>query len=424
MSTATPSNWLQRAILFLTSQTISLFGSMLVQYAIIWHITLTAKSGAVQTIAILAGFIPTFLISPFGGVWADRYNRRFIMAGADAFIAIITLIAALLFQSGHQELWLLFIVLGLRAVGTAIHTPAVSAFIPQLVPAEKLTAFNGYLQSIQSAVMLASPILAAFLLSVAPLQTIFYIDLATAALAIAILMLLPVPAHAKASSVQSTSYLHDLKQGFAYIKGHAYVTRYFLFCTAFFFMAAPVAFLTPLQVVRNFGPEVWRLSAIEIVFSIGMMGGGILMATWGGFRNRVHTMVLSSLVFGITTLALGLLGNFPLYLLAMGLCGLGMPLFNTPSTVLLQEQVESDYQGRVFGVLGMISSIMMPMGMLVFGPLADTVSIESMLIGTGIAMMLMGLAMTRSKELVRHGEPATPQSATTSTLPGELPAGE
>lgn len=165
------------------------------------------------------------------------------------------------------------------------------------------------------------------------------------------------------------------------------------------------AFLTPLQVTRSFGDDVWRLTAIEIAFSIGMMLGGGIIASWGGFRNKVHTMTLASLVMGICTFALGLVPFFWIYLICMALFGVAMPLFNTPTTVLIQEKIEVNYLGRVFGVLGMISTSMMPIGMLIFGPIADLIQIEWLLIGTGMLVVILGIALGRNKRLLEAGLP-------------------
>jgi DHA3 family macrolide efflux protein-like MFS transporter len=188
------------------------------------------------------------------------------------------------------------------------------------------------------------------------------------------------------------------------------VKQFFLFCAFFFVLAAPVAFLTPQQVARSFGDEVWRLTAIEITFSIGMMAGGIFMASWGGFANKIHTMTLSCLMIGACTFALGVIPVFWIYLVFMGLVGVAMPVFNTPSTVLLQEKVEPDYLGRVFGVLGMISSSMMPLGMLVFGPISDIIRIEWLLIGTGVLLFIQGFFLVGNKVLIAAGRPKPDQS--------------
>jgi MFS transporter, DHA3 family, macrolide efflux protein len=86
------------------------------------------------------------------------------------------------------------------------------------------------------------------------------------------------------------------------------------------------------------------------------------------------------------------------------------PIFNTPSTVLLQEKVEGDYLGRVFGVLGMISTSMMPLGMLIFGPIADIIDIEWLLIGTGLLMFIQGFFLVGSKVLLEAGKPVVKES--------------
>jgi DHA3 family macrolide efflux protein-like MFS transporter len=400
------NGWKKNVILFLASQTISLFGSMLVQYAITWYITLQTQSGVMMTISIICGFVPTFFLSPFAGVWADRYNRKTLIILADALTATATLILAILFLIGYDQIWLLFVMSAIRAIGGGIQNPAVGAFLPQMVPEDKLTKVNATNTSIFSIVTLVSPMLSGALLSVASIEYIFFIDVVTAAIAILVLLfLLKVAPHAKALEKQETSYFKDLREGWIYIKNHEYVKRFFIFCAFFFILVAPVAFLTPLQVTRTFGNEVWRLTAIEITFSIGMTLGGVIMASWGGFRNRVHTMGLASIFIGAFTFALGVVPNFWIYLAFMSLIGITMPIFNTPSTVMLQEKVEGDFLGRVFGVMGMISSSMMPLGMLLFGPAADYIDIEYLLIGTGLLLLIQSFFMLGSKVLVKAGEP-------------------
>lgn len=399
-------NWKKNTILFLTSQAISLFGSALVQHAITWYITLKTQSGMMMTLAIICGFLPTFFLAPFAGVWADRYHRKTLIILSDSLIAIATLVLAILFLTGYHALWLLFVASVIRAFGTAVQMPAVGAFLPQLVPEDKLTKVNATNSSIQSLVMLISPMLSAALLTLATIETIFFVDVVTAAIAVSILLLfLHVPAHAKALTKQTIGYFEDMREGLAYIKNHDYVRTFFLFSAFFFIFIAPVAFLTPLQVTRSFGGDVWRLSAIEIIFSSGMMVGGIIMASWGGFKNKVHTMALSNLVIGASTFALGLIPVFWIYLGFMALIGLVMPIFNTPATVLLQQKVEEAFLGRVFGVMGMIASSMMPLGMLVFGPVADFIKIEWLLIGTGLLLLIQGLFMLGNKVLIEAGKP-------------------
>ncbi len=405
-------HWKRNIILFLSSQTLSLFGSALVQYAIMWYVTLTTQSGLMMTLFIICGFIPTFLLSPFAGVWADRYNRKKLIMIADAMIATVTLLLAVTFLAGYDEVWLLFVIAAVRALGAGIQTPAVGAILPQIVPEDKLTKVNGINGSLQALMMFVAPIVSASLLSVATIEIIFFIDVVTAAAAILTLFFfLKIPLHQKASEQKTTGYLDDFKQGLTYINRHDFLKPFFLFFAIFCVLMAPAAFLTPLQVTRSFGGDYWSLTAIEIAFSVGMMAGGGLIASWGGFRNKVHTMTIASLVMGVCTLALGLVPSFWVYLAFMAVFGVAMPVFNTPTTVLLQEKVDADYLGRIFGVFGMISTSMMPIGMLIFGPLADAVRIEWLLVGTGLLIVGMAAFFVRNKRLIEAGMPAVREEA-------------
>jgi MFS transporter, DHA3 family, macrolide efflux protein len=406
------SGWKRRFAIFIGGQTISIFGSSLVQYAIMWHITLTTQSGIMMTLSILCGFVPHFLLSPFAGVWADRFDRKRIIVLSDAFIALVTLVLALLFAAGYQAIWLLLAAQALRALGSALQGPAVGAILPQIVPEDKLLRANGLNGSIQSAIFLVSPMAAGALLTLAPIQSIFFIDVVTAALAItSLLAFLRVPTHAKALAKQELSYFQDMKAGFLYIREHRYLISFFAYLGFLLFLVTPAAFLTPLQVTRSFGPDVWRLTAIEIAFSGGMMAGGALIAYWGGYKNRMKTMLVSNLIMGVCALAVGLFTEFIPYLAAMAIFGTAMPFFNTPSAVMIQEHVEEAFLGRVFSVMGMLSTALMPLGMLLFGPLAEVVRIEYLLIATGALLLLLVPLALGNKRLMEAGCPRRPRRA-------------
>ncbi|MGM0903576.1 MAG: MFS transporter [Bacillota bacterium] len=405
-------HWKKNIILFLSSQTISLFGSALVQYAMMWHITLSTESGMMMTLFIICGFIPTFILSPFAGVWADRYNRKTLIILADSLIATATLILAIVFLMGYDAVWLLFLMAAIRAIGAGIQTPAVGAILPQIVPKDKLTKVNGINGSLQAVIMFVAPIVSAGLLTMATLEVIFFIDVITAAIAIVTLLgFLKIAAHQKADDQQPLSYFNDFMQGVTYIKNHHFLKQLFLFFGVFFVLMAPAAFLTPLQVARSFGDGVWRLTAIEIAFSVGMMVGGGIIASWGGFKNKIHTMTLASLLMGVCTLALGVVPVFWIYLLFMAVFGVAMPVFNTPTTVLLQEKVDESYLGRIFGVFGMISTSMMPIGMLIFGPLADVIRVEWLLVGTGVLILILSLFLGGNKVLLETGKAVVEEPA-------------
>lgn len=208
---------------------------------------------------------------------------------------------------------------------------AVGAFIPQLVPQDKLMKMNAANGSLLSLKMLITPMISGVLLVVAAIEVVLLIDVLTAGAAISILLLsVRVPPHTKASVKQKIGYFQDLKVGIKYISSQRYLKALFAFAAVFFFLVAPAAFLSPLQVTRSFGSDVWRLTAVEVAFSAGMITGGILIATGGGFKNKVYSMALSTLIMGAFTFTLGLTPIFWLYLFFMVIIGVALPIFNVP----------------------------------------------------------------------------------------------
>ena len=151
-----------------------------------------------------------------------------------------------------------------------------------------------------------------------------------------------------------------------------------------------------------------------------MISGGILIATWGGFKNKAYSMAMSTLIMGTLTFALGLTPFFWLYLLFMMIIGVALPMFNVPATVFLQEKIDPNFMGRVFGVLGMISSAMMPFGMIFFGPVADFIAVESLLVVSGLLISITGVLMFKNKALIDAGKPPIVNKITASD--GHLPA--
>jgi len=392
-----PDHWIRKTILFLLGQSVSLFGSSLVQFAIIWHITLTTQSGVMMTISTVFAFLPQLVISLFAGVWADRYNRRTLMILSDLLIASATFVLAIIFFMGYGNIWALFIVSGIRSLGTGIQTPAVSAFLPQIVPKTKLMKVNGINNSIGSFIMLVSPIVSGILLASSTLEVTFMIDVITATIAILILIALKVPPHEKALSKDQEGYFDDLKAGLIYVRDNQFIKDLLVFYAVFFFLLVPVAFLTPLMVTRSFGDDVWRLTANEVVFFLGSVIGGLAISLWKGLDNHNHTIAFSCSLLGIFTLGLGFSKYFPIYLFFMFLSGLIVPFFVAAITSLLQEEVENNMQGRVFGLTQIVIAAVMPIGMVIVGPIADLVAIESLFILTGFLMALLGIKVFFNK---------------------------
>ena len=382
--------WARRVTLFLTAQTISMFGSFLVQYAIFWHLTLTTKSGLVLALAAIFGFLPQAIVSIFAGVWADRVNRKIMIIAADASIAVATLGLAFLMLSGVSDLWLIFLVMAVRSVGAGIQMPAVNAMIPQIVPSDKLMRVNG----IQSAMGLLAPIAAAAVYANMSIVPIFFIDVVTAVIGVSIFAFIAVPTLERVNAADKPSYFADLKDGMTYIFTHDLVRWVMGIFAVVFLLAVAPSNLSPLLIARNFGSEVWKLTVAEILFSVGMALGGIALATLASKVNKISLIITTSICFGFLSIAMGFAPNLWIFYGLFFVIGLIVPSFFTSAMTTLQETVEPERQGRVFGFVGIVISVAMPVGMSVLGPLADVFPVENLLVASGITMIIaVGLAV-------------------------------
>lgn len=391
------NNWKRNVSCFLTAQTISLFGSSLVQYAIVWYITLTTSSGKMLTLSTLCGFLPQIGISLFAGVWIDRYNRKWMIMIPDILIAGATLALASAFWLGHRQVWFLFAALAVRSAGTGIQTPAVNSVIPQMVPREQLMRVGGINSTLSSLTMFLAPAASGALMSVAPLEAALMIDVVTAAVGVGITAFVRIQAYERKRTGRSAA-LVELREGLAYLRGSAFVRRLLAFQVAVLFLISPSAFLTPLLVSRTFGPEVWRLTASEMTYSLGMVAGGLLITAWGGFKRRLDTTLLAGAVYGGLMAGLGLAPSFGLYLACNLAIGITSPCYNSPITVSIQERVEPAMHGRVFSLMQISTACALPMGMAVFGPAADLVPIRLLLAAAGTAVLTVtgGVWITRA----------------------------
>jgi DHA3 family macrolide efflux protein-like MFS transporter len=393
------SSWKKQIALFLISQNISLFGSSVVSFSIIWYITLQTSSGKWVMLFTICSLLPQVLISLWAGVWADRYNRKYLIMLADGFIALATLGLAIAFWVGYEKLELLLVISIIRSIGAGIQTPAVSALFPQIVPMEKLTRVQGISQTLNSVLMLLSPAVGGVVLGSMGISRAFMLDVITASIAIAVLSFIRCEKISRPTG--NASVIAELREGIAYTLNHRLLRRVLICFGVSFFLVTPAAVLTPLLVERSFGGDVWRLTANEVVWTVGSLIGGAFVSLRGEFKDKIRTAAICLVAFGVTFALLGVARHFTIYLIIMGTAGFFMPIIATAQTVLIQESVEASMMGRVFSLVQIVTGTSMPVAILLFGPLADIVSIESILVVTGILLAVVGvLYQTTNKQVV------------------------
>ena len=394
------TNWKSQAMLFLISQCITLFGSTLVQMAIVWYVTIQTSSGVWVAAFTVCSYLPQFLISFVAGVWADRHSRKKLIIGADSLIALVTFLMVLTIPHITDKtvvLGGLLVMSVIRSFGAGIQTPAVNAVIPQLVPEDQIMRFNGINATMQSVVQFAAPAAAGVLLTINTLSSTLIIDTATAIVGIGLLSAVIIPKQAIQN--KETSVFIDMKIGIKYTLSDKLIGKVLTVYGLFIFLCVPAGFLSQLFVSRVYGETYWYLSAVELAGFIGMVAGGILMSIWGGFKSRVTTMSVGLIAFGSLAIGMGLSKQFALYLTLMIIYGVAITMVQTATTTLIQEKAEMSMQGRVFGLLGAMYSGFLPVGMAIFGPMADEISLKWIMIGSGIALIALSIFVGTNKEM-------------------------
>ena len=392
-------NWQRKIILFLTSQCITLFGSTLVQMALVWYAAMETSQGIWVAAFLICSYLPQFILSFVGGVWADRYPRKILIICADALIAFATLIMVCtvpLITSKPALLAALLVMSAIRSLGAGIQTPAVNAVIPQLVPKEQLMRYNGINASMQAVVNFTAPAAAGAVFAISTLRTTLMIDIVTAVIGSGILSCLALPEQEKSTEPQA--FLPDIITGIRYAFKNRFIGKLLFIYGLFTLLCVPAGYLAGLLVRRTFGNTYWYLTAVEVVGFAGMTVGGVVMSIWGGFRKRERTLTEGLFAFGAFAIGMGLTKNFILYLFLMFFYGIALTAAQTSITTLLQEKSEPAMHGRVFGLFSTMYAGFLPLGMLLFGPLADLVPLQWLMAGSGAALIaIAGIIGVRLK---------------------------
>lgn len=394
----------KKIILFLASQGVTLLGSSVVQFAIIWYVTMQTSSGAWVSALTVAAYLPQFIISFFSGVWADRYPRKRLIVMADIGIAAATLVLVMLMPyigEGVPLFTALIVISMIRSLGAGIQTPAVNSAIPLLVPGDKLMKFNGVNATIQSMVQFAAPAVAGAVLYLGTFRATLFIDIVTAIIGIGILCAVEIPF---TKTAKAPSMLSEMKAGFRYSVKESFIGKLLLMFGIFIFLCVPAGFLCALFVERSYGETYWYMTAVEVVGFIGMTAGGVLIGAWGGFKNRVKTLTTGMVAFALLAIGMGAIDSFIIYLVLMVIYGVALTMVQTASTTLLQENAAPEMQGRVFGLFGAVYSGFLPLGMVVFGPLADVISMRLLMIASGVMLLIMAAVIFMSRKFYLHGQ--------------------
>lgn len=368
-----------------SGQSLSMIASMITNFALgLWVLNHTNTVSEFSIVFVLIT-LPGLLLSPFIGVWIDRYKRKTIIILADLVVAITTSIVAWLYWTGSLSVEHIYIVSVIDSIAFAFQMPASMAAISLLVPKEKLGKAAGLGEMAGSVAMILGPILAGLLLTVIDLFGILILDLASFLLAVVIMFFVKVPELDKHedNSEESTSIWTEVKEGFAYItdrKGLLYLLGFFSLMNL---VGAMVA-VSIMPMGKHFLTEP-QLGVLMAIGGAGGLLGGLYLASTGGPKRKINGVLVGGAAIGISMVVMSIQPSFIWICIGVFMFEALIPIVNGSSQVIWQRKVDPKVQGRVFSVRRMIAQISFPVGALSIGFLSDNMFEPLMATGGDIA---------------------------------------
>ncbi len=393
-SLTTEKGWMQRFLPLWIGQLVSLLGSGLVQFALVWYLTQQTGSAVVLATATLVALIPDVFLGPFAGALVDRWNRKRVMIIADGSVALATLGLVILFWTGAIQVWHIYVALFIRSLGGIFHWPAMQASTSLMVPEGQLARLSGLNQAVRGALNIAAPPLGALLMTLVPMYGVLAVDIFTAAIAIGILIFITVPQPAGHTETEVTpkQLIKDVAAGARYMARWPGALQLVGMAALINFVLAPSGTLMPLLVTKELDGGVWHLGALDSAMGIGIVIGGLLLGLWGGFKRKVYTSLFGIVGIGVSVMVLASapVSMFAIAVIGVVLMGMMGPIANGPLQAMMQAKVAPNMQGRVFTLISALCTAMMPLSMVVAAPVAEWLGVRSWYWLGGILTVLAG----------------------------------
>ena len=377
-------------LFFWSGQLVSLLGSSVAQFVIIWWITLETKSALYLSLASFLGFAPMVILAPFAGVLVDRWNRKALIGVVDFLQALATVVLIFLFWLGGVSIWQVLAMLAVRGVFQAFHSPAVSAIIPLMVPKPKLSRINGLNYLFSGAVTLIGPVIAALLLVLWRIDHILWIDAGTFLIALISLLIIKIPS--VGGKHDKSSFSKDFVEGLAFIKNGRGFLPLLMLATVVNFLLTPLSTLLPYYVKFDHLGEAPDLAIVMAFFQGGILAGGLLMSVIKGFKRKMVAVTFSVYIIflGYAVVALTPTGLF--WFMAIGglIMAFCVPVANVSTLTIIQTVVPMKMQGRVNSVTMALASAATPFGMILSGVIVEFTRTANLFLGcAGLGILIL-----------------------------------
>ena len=393
-----------------------MFTSYAASFAAIWYVTESTGSALALSFLSICAYLPQGLLSPFGGVLADRLNRKYLIILADSICGLASFALGLIILFGQVSFAAIVVMVIIRSAAQAFHYPALMALMPMLVPEKHLLRINTLDQLLLSVSGMAAPVLGIFFYTVVGFHSVMFLDFAGALIACAGMLLAKVPSTKCASlssntqssdntSNESTSDKHhvlaDLKEGWVALKRVRGLFVLIILITLGMVCFSPMSSLYPLMTFDYFQGDGYMASIAEATFAAGLLIGSSILMVWGGGKKLTRLIAIACISFGLLCSVSGLISQNMFWIFAILCAGMGLvsAWFNGPMMTLIQRNTAEETMGRVIGLVNTGIALAGPVGIAAGGIFAEFMGVAPFFVVDGILCAFIGILITAFKSV-------------------------
>lgn len=350
---------------------ISSIGSGMTAFAVSVYVYQLTGSATLVSITALAAFLPTILLSPVGGVLADRYDRRLMMIIGDSFSVIGLLYIFICIQTGNGGVMPVLIGVTISSIFVSLLEPAYRATVTDLLSEEEYARASGLVQIAANSKYLISPVIAGLILSVADIRVILIIDMATFFVTVFTIALVRKSIQTVKPNKDNFNFLREFNEGIRSITSNKGVSSLVLLMAFMcFFIAFIQTLMTPM--VLSFA-DARTLGIMESVSAVGMLIGSVVIGILNIKKNYSRILRASLITAGVFMALTGTTTSTWLIVVFCILFFTALPFINTCADVLIRISIPNDVQGRAWGMISILTQIGFVLAYAVCGVLADYV---------------------------------------------------
>ena len=372
---------------------ISSIGSGMTAFAL--SVYVYKKTGSVSYVSLitLLSFMPSIVLSPIGGLLADRYDRRLLMIIGDLFSGLGLVYILWSIQAGEKSIVPIFVGITFSSIFTSLLEPSYRATLTDILEEENYAKASGLIQAAGSAKYLISPVIAGMILSVADIRVILLLDILTFITTCLMIFLVRKSMNSEMQNYKKDSF-KGLLEGLFIIKEnrgvYSLVIIMFFVC---FFMGFIQILIRPMILALS---SVKTAGIMESLCAVGLLIGSLWIGIAGIKKNYSKILAVACFFCGIFMSMTGVNENLNIIGISTFLFFSTLPFMNSCADVLVRVSIPNELQGRVWGLISLITQMGTVVAYIISGIMADYV-FEPMFNKNGILVENIGIIIGTGK---------------------------